>query len=130
MTRKYRLIFLGLNDNPETFTKVMSNFGVSEETAKELILKAPVIIKKDISLRKARKYADAIQLAGGSITIKEDGWANESDQLVPSISAVSFNQFTMCPECGLKQPKKDSCVKCGFSFNNNKVRSPDDVASS
>ncbi len=30
------------------------------------------------------------------------------------ISIIPFKDFTMCPECGLKQQKSEVCVKCGF----------------
>ncbi len=34
------------------------------------------------------------------------------------ISIIPFKDFTMCPECGLKQQKSEVCVKCGFRLVN------------
>lgn len=34
------------------------------------------------------------------------------------ISIIPFKDFTMCPECGLKQQKNEVCIKCGFRLVN------------
>ena len=60
------------------------------------------------------RFAEAVQGAGGKVTIQESGHFKESRHVDHSLSIASFQDFTMCPECGFKQPKDETCTKCGF----------------
>jgi hypothetical protein len=123
MTRRYRIVFLGLIEQEEQFTTFMSSrFGVPPATVKHVLESAPVILKKNLSLRKAREYAEAVQTAGGRVHIQEEGASEEPERGHPSIEIRSFGDFTLCPECGFTQLKSEACVKCGFSFSPEKER--------
>ncbi|HOP48735.1 MAG TPA: hypothetical protein PK874_13835 [Desulfobacteraceae bacterium] len=116
MVKKYRVIFKGLNKSDEEFKERMYRMGVPSETLDEIVRRAPVVIKKDVTLKYARQYADAVQEAGGIIKIQECGWFEEEKHFNQSTRIISLEDFRMCPECGYKQPKKNKCVKCGCSL--------------
>jgi len=114
MTKKYRVVFHGLISKREDFTASMESLGVTKEIVDRMIKKAPVILKCDLTLKSARQYADTMQDAGGRVTIQENGRFDEPRRFNRPISIASFRDFTMCPECGFKQPKAEFCCKCGF----------------
>ena len=102
----------------EAFKDRMASLCVPAETVDKMITGAPIILRGDLTLGDARRYADAVQDAGGRVTIQEHGYFDESRRMNTSVSIASFQEFTMCPECGLKQMKGEACVKCGFRFDN------------
>jgi hypothetical protein len=114
--KKYRVIFQGLIGDKEVFKARMVRLGAPIETVNEIIRKAPVVLKTDLTLGASRRYADAVQDAGGKVTIQENGHFKESKHVDHFVSIASFQAFTMCPECGFKQPKNEICAKCGFRF--------------
>jgi hypothetical protein len=116
--KKYRVVFLGLLETTEGFKRRMSQLGVPAEKVEGLIEKAPIIMKRDITLREARRYADAVQEAGGRVIIEEHGHVEEPRHANRPVSIAPLEDFTMCPECGLKQAKGKTCVKCGFTLTN------------
>jgi hypothetical protein len=119
MAKKYRVIFHGLlKKNREAFEAGMLRLGAPAETVSKMFEKPPVILKGDLTLGYARRYADAVQDAGGRVTIQEHGDFEESGRANAAVSIAPFNEFTMCPECGLKQPKGEACKRCGFRFKN------------
>jgi len=118
MPRKYRVVFIGLTETEEAFTLGMSSrFGVGSTIVKHIVEGAPVVLKKDLNLREAREYAEALQMAGGKVHIRECGEAEEPERGQPSLEIKSFGDFTLCPECGFTQLKAEACVKCGFPFS-------------
>ncbi len=114
MIKKYRVIFHGLTVNKEAFKTLLVRMGAPPEIVDKMTAEAPVILKEGLSLELSRQYADAVQKAGGRVEIQEQ--LNFKDTIIPSSSIASFKDFTMCPECGLKQPKRERCVKCGFKL--------------
>ncbi len=102
------------------FTARMARLGAPAAAVEEMLQKAPVILRSNLTPGAARRYAEAVQGAGGRVTIQEDGRADEPGRPNASPSIASFREFTMCPECGLKQPKGPVCVKCGFRLGNGK----------
>ena len=112
MDIRYRVIFLDLVECKDTFIEGMSRFGASKETIVQVIQKAPVILKEGISLGYAKKYADAIQEAGGRITIEEQRLFGVKQKSDSSFQIEPLENFTRCPQCGHKQLKADACVKC------------------
>ncbi len=96
----------------------MLHLGAPAEIVAKLFEKTPVILKGDLTSGDARRYADAVQNAGGRVTIQEYGQFEESGRMNGAVNIAPFNEFTMCPECGLKQPKGEACVRCGFRFEN------------
>ena len=113
MVKKYRVVFLGLVKSKERFIRGMSGVGVSSSRTEEIIHKAPVILKGDMTLGPARQYADAIHDAGGRVNIQDDGISEDQKRTERSVDIKPFHSFIMCPECGYKQLKVDVCVKCG-----------------
>ena len=113
MAKRYRVVFLGLLKESADFKAGMSGLGVPPDTVAEMVAKAPVILKEDLPLRIAREYADAVQAAGGRVTIEERG-SVEGPEPIRRIAIKPLDTFMMCPECGYKQLKSDACVKCGF----------------
>jgi rubredoxin len=118
MARRYCIVFLGLIEQEEQFTTFMSSrCGVPAGTVKDILDNAPVTLKKNLSLKEARAYAEAVQTAGGRVHIREEGASEEPERARPSMEIRSFGDFTLCPECGFTQLKSEACVKCGFSFS-------------
>jgi len=109
---------MGLTETEEAFTLGMSSrFGVASTIVKHIVEGAPVVLKKDINLREAREYAEALQTAGGKVHIQEWGEAEEPERGQRCVEIKSFGDFTLCPECGFTQLKGEACVKCGFPFS-------------
>lgn len=114
MTKKYRVLFNGLSGDKENFKSRMVSLGAPPEVVDKMIGKAPVILKEGLTLESSTRYAKAIRTAGGIAVVQGYGYSKKSiNQPVP---IASFKDFTMCPECGLKQQKGEACVKCGFRF--------------
>jgi hypothetical protein len=116
MNKKYRVLFHGLIEDKAVFKTQMKHLGVPSGTVDRIIREAPIILKGGFTLAGARKYADVVQDAGGIVTIQENGYFEESTRIEVSNSFASFKDITMCPECGLKQPKGKICERCGFKF--------------
>ena len=112
MNKVYRVIFTGLLKSEEYFKSRISTLGVSPEDADKMLEKAPVVLKEAESLEYIEKYARAVINAGGNVDIQscdsESSLKNES-RTIPGMSS-----FTQCPQCGLRQQKKELCVRCGF----------------
>ena len=70
-----------------------------------------------MSLGYAKKYADAIQNAGGRVKIQNHGLFNETVKGDRSLNIKPLENFVMCPQCGHKQLKTEACVKCAFVLN-------------
>ena len=116
MTKKYRVLFLGLVGNEEAFRARMSKLGASMPTVDLMISKAPIILKGGMTLKEARLYADAVQLAGGKVNIQEQGLFEEPEIMNRSLHIKPLEDFIMCPQCGYKQLRERACVKCGHLF--------------
>jgi hypothetical protein len=127
MTKKYRVLFYGLSGDEEDFRSCMAHLGAPPEAVDKMITKAPVILKEGLTSAFSARYADAVRKAGGMVEVQEHGYLEES--MNHTISIASFKDFTMCPECGLKQQKRETCVKCGFRLvNMEKGLEPKNVA--
>jgi len=116
MDNRYRVIFSNLLKEKDEFKHRMLRLGVSGDVSEEIIKKAPVILKGNLSLRDARIYADAIFEAGAKVTIHAEDAVDEGDNNMASSLIVGMKDFIMCPQCGHKQVKSGACIKCGFMF--------------
>jgi hypothetical protein len=117
VSKKYRVTFFGITADPGIFRQNMAKLGVSGSTLDKYIEKAPVVLKRDLTLADARRYAEAIMNAGGLVNIQETGEFPESKS-PPERSIISSDQdFSLCPNCGFKQKKGDFCVRCGWDFS-------------
>jgi hypothetical protein len=112
----YRVIFIGLHDSKDSFERGMALLGVSSDMVDTIIMKAPVILKEKMTLEYARRYAEAIYLAGGVVRIQENGTINDSRKTNHPVHIPTLDRFIMCPECGHKQLRSDNCQRCDFSF--------------
>jgi hypothetical protein len=127
MVKKYRVLFYGLSGDEVSFKSHMRHLGASPEIVDKMIAMAPVILKEGLTLEYSARYADAVQKAGGIADIQEHGYFEESVNYTFTIA--SFKDFTMCPECGLKQQKRKTCAKCGFKLMDiSKESEPKNVA--
>jgi ribosomal protein L32 len=122
VTKTYRVVLLGRLEEKPDFEERMEKLGFSQKSVRDLIEKAPSALKAGLPLGEARKYAEAVQEAGGKVNIQEDGVSEESKRLHSPIEIRSLKDFTMCPECGHRQIKADVCVRCGFLFFVNKEK--------
>ena len=114
MDKHYKIIFSNLLKDKVYFKSQMILLGVSEEISEEIIAKAPVILKKNLSPGEARRYADALFEAGGRVIIQVEGSLDNSEKNGPSPGIVTLKHFIMCPQCGHKQVKSEACIKCGY----------------
>jgi ribosomal protein L32 len=120
MIKCYRVIFLGLNESIDNFMQGMSRLGVSSDMVNKMMGKAPVILKEQMTLEYARRYAEAIQYAGGRVRIQENGLLNATEKAHRSFNIPTLENFIMCPQCGYKQLKSRLCERCGYVLKNEK----------
>ncbi len=113
MEKRYLCIFRGVNGDEARFKEEMHRFGLSEEFLDRLMARAPVVVKRGVQLKEARKYFDILQDAGGIVSIVENGVSTEEGKRRGVTRIAPFEAFVMCPECGFKQPASTRCVKCG-----------------
>lgn len=114
MIKKYRVLFHGFSDNKERFKSRMLLLGAPPEVVDKMIRKGTVVLKQGLTLEFSTRYADAVRKAGGIVEVQEHGYFEET--IHPMNSIAPFKDFTMCPECGLKQQKSETCLRCGFRF--------------
>jgi hypothetical protein len=115
MAKKYRIALFGLRADKESFRKNMTRLGVSNATLDKYIERAPVVLKRDLTLKDARKYAEAIINAGGLVNIQETGEFPHKSSIEKRI--LPAEDFVLCPNCGFRQKRKDFCVRCGFDLH-------------
>lgn len=115
MEKKYCVIFVNLIKEKDHFISEMSGLGVDSATTAQILCKAPVILKANMSLEEAKVYAGAIIKAGGRVRIRDDSDRNRP--ICPSMKIMAFESFVMCPRCGYKQLRKTTCERCGFHFS-------------
>jgi ribosomal protein L32 len=120
--KKYRVVFMRIVVSEREFKERMSHLGVSMSASEMIIEKAPVILKEGMTLRSARRYADAIQRAGGLVKLREQGFFKASEKFHDPLQIEPLESFTMCPQCGYKQLKAEICVKCGFYISGGETR--------
>lgn len=117
MAKKYRIVLFGVNVEEEVFRQNMAKLGVSGSILEDFMEKAPVVLRRDLNLADARRYAEAIIDAGGLVHIQETGEFPDTRPSYEKISASSQEDFVICHNCGFKQKKGDCCVRCGFDLN-------------
>jgi len=117
MEKRYKVVFLGLVKTEDYFKEWMSRLGMSPAEVERIIMEAPVILKEDMTIGIARRYADDIMQAGGKVNIEENGFFEDnSEKKTGSLRFEPLESFTMCPRCGYKQLKSEQCCKCGLTL--------------
>lgn len=119
MTR-YRIIFCGIQGDAGTFEQRLVQLGVSRETLQPMVEKAPLEVKRGLTQPEADFYARKLQEAGGRVSVQEYRVREQRDTARKIPTVASFDHFTLCPECGLKQTKGPFCVRCGFQLKNSR----------
>ncbi len=117
MAKQYRVVLLGINNDDETFRNNVAKLGVPHNAVDKYIKKAPVVLKRDLSLADARKYADAIIDAGGLVNIQETGEIPDIQTSGDRRISFTDQDFVQCPNCGFKQKRADVCVRCAFDLS-------------
>lgn len=121
MNKLYKVVFFGLNSSEDNFKNGMSRLGVTLDKAELIIKKAPVILKGDMRLRDAKRYADAVHQAGGRVKIHAHGLFTDDEVTVTASNIEPLENFIMCPQCGHKQLKRETCVRCGLILNESAI---------
>lgn len=114
MNNRYQIIFLGLNKPQDHFQQCMTKLGVPSPVIDRIMGSAPVVLKQDIDLIHAKNYAEAVRSAGGEIRIQK--YSHHQTRSKDQIKIEPLENFTMCPQCGYKQIKAESCVRCGLDL--------------
>lgn len=117
MTKKYRVVFYGTALEQGIFRQNMAKLGVADSTLDKYVKRAPMVLKRDLTLADARRYADTIIAAGGLVNIQETGELSETKPSAEGSGISPDQDFVMCHNCGFKQRKEDFCVRCGFDLN-------------
>ena len=117
MTKKYRVVFFGITLDRESFRQNMAKLGVPGPTLDKYLEKAPIVLKRELTLADARRYAETIINAGGIVTIQETGEFNDTRPSAEKKDITFHQDFVICPNCGFKQNRKDSCVRCSFDLS-------------
>jgi hypothetical protein len=116
--KSYRIIFLELLSSRGDFERDILSCGLTSEQIDLILDKAPVVLKADLALKDARKYAEAFQIAGAKVHIQENGFLEQepTEKQRPVFEIRPLQDFTMCPQCGHKQLKAKVCQRCGNVF--------------
>lgn len=111
--KRYRVLFLGLTGDRDRFTESMAGLGLEPHVTREMLQRAPILLKRGMELDRARRYAEAIREAGGEVAVQEDRAPDKPPPHAAKRKIMPLEHFTLCAECGHKQPRSERCVRCG-----------------
>lgn len=114
MAKMYCVVFWDLQESRDHFTVNMERLGVSASMVERILRSAPIILKGGMTQAEADGYARAVRNAGGKVGIHADGIPEGGSGDRTASGIEPFTSFTMCPQCGYKQMKVETCIKCGF----------------
>jgi ribosomal protein L32 len=118
MTKRYCIIFKGVLAGHEQFRQRMAALGASPDVLERMMSCAPLVVKDDLTLGKARRYSERIREAGGKVAIYDQGWGERFEhRMGHSWTIAHFERFTPCPRCGLKHLKGETCPRCGLMMS-------------
>ncbi|RLB84575.1 MAG: hypothetical protein DRH15_04570 [Deltaproteobacteria bacterium] len=112
--KKYRLLFSGLIGDVVIFKEKMARKGVKQALVEQMLKEAPIIIKQNLTLEAARKYADSLSEMGARITILDQLPQDSSERRNKAPTPMSH--FVLCPRCGLVQQGNHVCARCGLDL--------------
>jgi hypothetical protein len=112
MAKTYQILFLDIIGEKEEFRQRLCGLGADSTKVDQILNNTPLVIRRGLSLKIARMYAEAIQEAGGRVSIQEHGSIDDDVQNHGQVIRT-LDQFTMCSECGFKQVKASFCIRCG-----------------
>jgi len=113
MGDKYRVVLMGIENSPAYFEREMTRRGVPRASVRRILTMAPVVIKKDLGVEEARRFAAAVRAAGGRVEVQ--AWENSRGHAEedPELLGPPLSAFTVCSQCGLKQRAGGTCERCG-----------------
>jgi hypothetical protein len=114
-TKTFSLILLGLVEPPDEVSHSVIRLGLLSDDIERMAARAPFTFKRGLSLKEAREWADAFQFAGARVMVREEGTVIDRRRGKKSL-IQPLESFTMCPQCGHKQPKAETCTRCGLAF--------------
>jgi hypothetical protein len=115
MTKRYCIIFQGLLEGHERFRQRMAALGATQEVIEQMMSRAPLMVKDELTLGEARRYSERIREAGGRVAIYDRRWGGGPEPGTGHPWSVThLDKFTPCPRCGLKHLKAVSCPRCGL----------------
>ncbi|GEM_PF-3197781 len=110
--KKYQLVFMGLWSDERRFREMMSLRGVKPSLIDQMLREAPIIVKQNLSMQSARKYAETLSAMGARVTILDQTPPEKERNGGSGLTPMS--SFVPCPQCGLVQSGSDTCPRCGF----------------
>ena len=111
--KMYQLLFAGLLGEEKKFREMMYLKGVRPSLVDQMLQEAPIIVKQNLSLQAARKYAELLSAMGAKITILNQVPKGE-DGKEDTGRPAPMSSFVLCPQCGLVQSNGNICPRCGF----------------
>lgn len=113
-SKRYQLLFRGVAGDRDSFKAKMVQKGVREFLVEQMLIRAPVIIKQNLSMELARKYADSLARMGARVTILDQ--ASPGKDVAAGSVPTPMSGFAPCPHCGLIQSQNDVCPRCGLNL--------------
>ncbi len=110
--KTFYLVLLSLIETPDVFSQRMTRLGFFLEDTDHMAARAPFTFKRGLTLKEARELADALQFAGARVAVREEGVVVDHRSRRKGL-ILPLESFTMCPQCGHKQPKAEACTRCG-----------------
>lgn len=114
-TKTFCLILLGLLETPDVVSQRVIRLGLLSDDIERMAARAPFTFKRGLTLKEAREWADAFQFAGARVTVREEGTIIDRRRGRKSL-IQPLESFTMCPQCGHKQLKAETCSRCGSAL--------------
>ncbi|MFP4030180.1 MAG: heavy metal-binding domain-containing protein [Desulfococcaceae bacterium] len=130
--KQYNLVFEGKIAEGASPDKVKRNLAALLKRApgeiRHLFTGDPVVIKRNMSPEKAKKYKAAFEKAGGVCRLEAVGEekpaelaAKKSPPPAPSETdakptPAAPEEMVACPKCNYRQKPSRSCIMCGMSF--------------
>ncbi len=125
--KMYQLLFAGLLGEEKKFREMMYHQGVRPSLVDQMLREAPIIVKQNLSLKAARKYAELLSAMGARITILDQFSQQDDEQDTEPPTPMS--SFVPCPQCGLVQSNVNVCPRCGFRLTGQSCKGEGRVAS-
>jgi hypothetical protein len=111
MSELQRVILLGGSESAapaEVKEKIAHLFRLPADKVEQLFIKAPVVVKKDVSREVAEKLVAALEGCGARARFEP-----MPEEEAPSAVETSSSQIMTCPACGQNQPQGATCIFCG-----------------
>jgi len=120
----YKIVFkgeIGFDFDEEEVKEGLQKFcGFDRDTVDRLFSGKTIVLKKNLDETKAHSLCSALQKLGAlAMVAPMEPMANTARSFADDVSVTSSIEETtsfVCPACGLKQDKGESCIVCGIVF--------------